>query len=86
MKEELKQAIEEQFMYIVEVDAVEKALQYPSILRHCDPEIMKKAGWVREEEEILNNNKAILIDSFIEHCKELNIKIPDYAFESFFNA
>lgn len=26
------------------------ALSIPSILRHCDPEIMRQAGWVREEE------------------------------------
>lgn len=28
------------------------SLQNPSILRHADPEIMKQAGWVREEEWI----------------------------------
>lgn len=50
MNEQLKQAIEENFMYIVEVDAVEKALQDPSILRHADPGIMRQAGWVREDE------------------------------------
>lgn len=32
--------------------SIESALQCPSILRHADPEIMKQAGWVREEEWI----------------------------------
>lgn len=29
---------------------VKIALSTPSILRHCDPEIMKKSGWIRQED------------------------------------
>ena len=50
MKEELKQAIDKHFISPLSKLGAEKALQDPSILRHADPEIMKQAGWVREEE------------------------------------
>ncbi len=33
-------------------NAVKSAFLYPEILRHADPEIIRKAGWVREEEWI----------------------------------
>lgn len=63
MKEQLKQAIED---FIPDKDEngnifnsspyikaiVLGALDQPSILRHADPEIMRQAGWVREEEWI----------------------------------
>ena len=57
MKEELKQAIESWILQ--DQRRVDKqshlglcllVLQQISILRHADPEIMKQAGWVREDE------------------------------------
>lgn len=59
MNEQLKQAIKELVSEYKEympdscssfAIGMQKALSSPSILRHCDPEIMKQAGWVREEE------------------------------------
>lgn len=57
MKEQLKQAIEENLNKhrhetILNFEGYKKRvdwiLQDQSILRHADPEIMKQAGWVRE--------------------------------------
>ena len=56
MNEQLKQAIEdhvakllnEGFVYNLYQKVAESTVSTPSILRHCDPEIMKQAGWVRE--------------------------------------
>ena len=58
-EEQLKQAIEEVVQKHPNVrcrlsyqHAIEETLSTPSILRHADPEIMKQAGWVREDEWI----------------------------------
>ena len=50
MKEQLKQAIEGHFIFPESKIGAKLCLNDPSILRHADPEIMKQAGWVREEE------------------------------------
>lgn len=49
-EEQLKQAIESLTQIKSEQDIIYKALLWVSILRHADPEIMRQAGWVREEE------------------------------------
>ena len=82
--EQLKQAIKEIFPFSEDdrfkgqgmvnhyklMGAVD-ALNTPSILRHADPEIMKQAGWVREEEWISvedrlpeNANKVIVYTNY----------------------
>lgn len=62
MKEELKQAIEEAYRISSSDNSVQRQIQFskrlsvklalsdPSILRHADPDVMKQAGWVREED------------------------------------
>ena len=50
MNEQLKQEIKKHTEFAEEKAIIELALLNPSILRHADPEIMKQAGWVREEE------------------------------------
>lgn len=39
-----------------------------------------------EDEEYRTDRNATIIGEFIEHCKENNFGIPDYLFESFFDA
>lgn len=63
-EEQLKQAIEKSLPFYPEDDfntkstmtaaraGYELCLKTPSILIHADPDIMKQAGWVREEEWI----------------------------------
>lgn len=53
MKEELKQAIEEACNYpdrLMFKTAASVVLSTPDILRHADPDVMKQAGWVREDD------------------------------------
>lgn len=83
-EEQLKEAIAEVFTRhrftspskdnIYFKSGIETALTQASILRHADPEIMKAAGWVREE-EIMPDVKRILL-----LCEENGKPVDGFAF------
>lgn len=85
-EEQLKQAIEEaaiasrktylykglEYYYLKE--GLKLASQDPSILRHADPEIMKQAGWVREEDWIPKIERILLL------CENNGKPVDGFAF------
>lgn len=88
-EQELKQAIEEKFpmypngdltgmnqMNAQRVVGVKLALNDPDLLRLCNPEIMKQAGWVREEEWIEVTDSEKFFNEFYD--KNVTVICPIY--------
>ena len=72
MKEPLKQAIQKSADQLFHpkanntfVNACKIILSDSDVLRHCDPEIMKQAGWVKIE-DILKFNPA-MAEYYMQH-------------------
>lgn len=89
MNEQLKQAIEAKFPEYNDplrdfnnvnpqrAIGARICLQDPSILRHADPEIMKQAGWVREEDITESNRQHVenlkILQWIMSKSKDFNI-------------
>lgn len=93
-EEQLKQAIEEaikhhknQPYYHDVIHGIKLAMVSPSILRHADPEIMKQAGWVREERKwvLVKEEKPTIEGTYLLRFPQYDYPLDRYTIALWIN-